>query len=478
MTRRFSLGDAADRKVVVFEIQGRSLAVTRVRPDGSSDRRARELPSEAAAAAAADKLAAELLAHGYREHAARQSRPAARPAPRPTAVPSAPEPDPRGLFDDLETVEASSAPLPRLAPAPPASDSGAAVKKKKKTGKKKRKAARNPDALDKRVLVAVAAVGLLIIGGAGYMAYDMFLKPASIVGIWKGSMVEHEIGHSLTHTAYSLTLDAAKTASMTINEQNLGAGGYHVKGDRLTLKFKDEDGREFERRYKFKLGRAVLSLIDPDSNTLLVDLVRQFHEPESAAASKAKAAADAKDLADDGDRIADPVADKALASVELSAKDGAFRLRHPPGWEAKTGGKADNTYSYILLDKGAAKITVYADVTGSLVSGSDSTNPGDFEEGSPFAPVQKAHEHYVKTGVGELDGYREAAPGVFKDSGFGEGRIAVFTASAGLFGGKYKGYHATVLNRDRRISVLAYGPAEDFPKLRATYLAVCRSLSP
>ena len=35
-----------------------------------------------------------------------------------------------------------------------------------------------------------------------------------------------------------------------------------------------------------------------------------------------------------------------------------------------------------------------------------------------------------------------------------------------------------MMNRDRRISVLAYGPAEDFPKLRATYLAVCRSLSP
>jgi hypothetical protein len=288
-------------------------------------------------------------------------------------------------------------------------------------------------------------------------------------------MVEHEIGQSLTYTAYSLTLDAAKRATMAIDASAM-SGTYSVKGNKLLFKFKDEDGHEVDREYRFKLDRATLALIDADSGKLLVDLVRQFRQPDPVGEKKEKAAA-AKDLVDVGDRPADPEADKALASVEFGAKDGAFKLRHPPGWTAQTGGRPDNTYSYINLEKDPFKIVVYADVTGSLISGSDSSNPSDFEEGSEFAPVQKAHEHFAKTGTDELGDYQEGKPEVFKDSALGEGRISVFTASAGLFGGKLKGYHVTTLTRNRRVSVLAYGPEEDFAKMRPTYLAVSRSLA-
>ena len=120
---------------------------------------------------------------------------------------------------------------------------------------------------------------------------------------------------------------------------------------------------------------------------------------------------------------------------------------------------------------------MYADITGALVSGADSANPGDVPEGSEFAPVQKAHEHYAKSAGDDLSGYQESKPEVFKDFGFGEGRLSVFTASAGMFGGKLKGYHVTGLTRDRRISLLAYGPEADFAKLRPTFLAVARSLA-
>lgn len=486
--RRFSLGDAVDRKVVVIDVQGKTLSVVRMKPDGSSTRQEQALPSEAAAKAAAEKVVRELTSRGYIEHVVRASRPkavAVAPTGGPKSRQSAPpkaareEPAAPNLFDDLELseVESSSAPLARLAPLPAAAEEPAAPKKKKKAGKKKRANAGNPDALDKRVVAIVAAVGLLLLGGAGYMMYDAFLKPPSIVGIWKGSMVEHEIGRSLTYTAYALTLDAEKHATMSVGEGSPLSGTYKVKGNRLVLNLKDEDGDGVDREYKIGLGRAALSLTDPASGKLLVDLVRQFEQPASpVASSKAKAAA-AKALVDDGDRTVNPDADKALASVELGAKDGAFRLRHPPGWTTQTGGKADNTYSYILLDKGSAKITVYADITGALISGADSANPGDFPEGSDFAPVHKAHEHYAKSAGEDLSGYRESKPEVFKDFGFGEGRLSVFTASAGMFGGKLKGYHVTALTRDRRISLLAYGPEADFAKLRPTFLAVARSLA-
>jgi len=475
--RRFSLGEAVDRKVVVVEVKGTTLAVVRMKPDGSSAKQEQTLPSEAAARAAADKVAAELLGRGFVEHGRASAAPVAKA--RSTAhtsaasKPAAPTATP-GLFDDLEPVEASAPPLARLAPLPASDESPARAKKKPGAKKKKKKGPKDPDALDRRVLAAVAAVVLALVGGVGYMAYDLLLKPASILGVWKGSMVEHEIGRSLTHTSYSLTLDEARRATMAVDDSGPLSGTYVVKGDRLLLSLKDEDGEAVDREFRFKVDSATLGLIDPGSGKLLVDLVRQFKQPAAASRSKAESA---KDLADVGDLKFDPEADKALASVELGAKDGAFRLRHPAGWAAETGGRPDNTYSHITLTKDPYRIAAYADVTGSLISGSDSADMSSIPEGSEFAPVHKAHEHFAKTGTDDLGDYQEGKPEVFKDSSLGEGRISVFTASAGLFGGKLKGYHATVLVRDRRISVLAYGPDGDFARMRPTYLAVCRSLS-
>ena len=60
----------------------------------------------------------------------------------------------------------------------------------------------------------------------------------------------------------------------------------------------------------------------------------------------------------------------------------------------------------------------------------------------------------------------------------GEGRLSTFTAnSGGLFGSKLRGYHATLLSRDRRVSILCHCPEKEFPKYKATFLAVCRSFT-
>lgn len=497
--RRFSVGDALDRKVVVLEVKGKTLTVLRLSPDGSPDRQEKTLATEAAAQTVADRLARELLAKGYTEHgivagkdrpppAAATSRRSNSPAAKSTNSTPGPAPrradaPPADLFDDLElprerddhddgTDEGTVAPFPRRPV-----DSVKLSPTKSKAGKaRKKKAARDPDALDKRVIAAAAVFGLLLLGGAGYMLYDAFLKPASIIGVWKGSMVEHEIGESLTHTAYSLTLDEARNASLSINDSGTATGGYSVQGNRLLLNLKDAEGDEAQVEYQIKLDRASLSLIDPRSGKLLVDLVRQFKQPSVSGEAKAKAKASTELVDVDVSKV-DAEADKALASIEMGAKDGAFRLRHPSGWAPQTGGRPDNTYSYIHLERGDAKISVYADVTGALISGADSANPGDYPEGSDFAPVHKGHEHYAKTGVEEFSGYQEGAPVVFKDSGMGEGRISVFTASEGLFGGKLKGYHVTTMTRDRRVTIMAYGPEQDFAKLRPTFLAVSRSLS-
>jgi hypothetical protein len=69
-------------------------------------------------------------------------------------------------------------------------------------------------------------------------------------------------------------------------------------------------------------------------------------------------------------------------------------------------------------------------------------------------------------------------PTLFKGSRLGEGRLATFTASGGgLFGSKLRGYRVTLLTNDRRVTVLCHAPVAEFPKLKPTFLAVCRSLA-
>ena len=173
---------------------------------------------------------------------------------------------------------------------------------------------------------------------------------------------------------------------------------------------------------------------------------------------------------------ADPAADARLASVEFSPKDAAFKLKHPPGWQVETGARPDNTYSWGRFTGGSAKIQVFADVQGSLMSGSDSAQPQ--EKGSPLAPVQRAHEDYKRKAAEEYTDYRETEPALFEGSGLGEGRFSLFTASAGgLFGGKTRGLRVTLLTNDRRVTLLCECPGKEFDALRPTLLAVCRSVA-
>ncbi len=131
--RRFMLGAASEQKVVTIGSNGSRLTVLKLMPDGSTNRREQELPSEAAAKSAGEKLAQELLARGYveqRSDAAKSTKPAkpvAKPAQRSLDV----EDDPGPLYDLTE--EATDAPklvLPRVALA--AESAKPAPKKKKK----------------------------------------------------------------------------------------------------------------------------------------------------------------------------------------------------------------------------------------------------------------------------------------------------------------------------------------------------------
>jgi hypothetical protein len=307
------------------------------------------------------------------------------------------------------------------------------------------------------------------------MAYDTFFKPPTIIGVWKGSRLDFEIGKPIIHTQYGLVLDDKKNASLTLGGDYTTKGTYAVKGNRLKLTFKDDDGEKSVQEYKISLGMTTMDLLDPSSGKKVVELIRQSAQPTSGTAPPP---APAKELAAGGaDVPADKAADLRLASVEFSPKDGAFKLRYPKGWDTETGSRPDNTYSWGRFTNGSAKIQAFADVQGSLMSGSDSARQPQ-EEGSPLAPVQTAHDLYKRTVAEEYSDFKESAATLFKGSSLGEGRIAAFTASGGgVFGAKLSGYRVTLLTNNRRVTLLCECPAADFAKLKPTFLAVCRSVS-
>jgi hypothetical protein len=477
--RRFSLGSMTDRRVVVIELDGARMSVIQHKLDGSTKRTERELGSEAEARSASEQVALELVSRGYVEHLDRTSKPDSPDSPVARPVASSRQRDddnPVYLLEEPEEPAAYLAPVTlRVAPAPsmePETETEP-KKKKKKGGKKKKREAEN-DALDKRVLAGLVGVGALIVGLLGFVVYDAFIKPPSIVGTWRGSMIEFEIGHPIIHTQYDLILDEQKRASMTLQEKYTSIGTYSVKGKRLTLTFKDDDGESSERVYKISLGRSTLDLMDPETGKLQVQLIRFLEKP--VVEGKKTPLGVPKDLATGDVNKIDEDADARLASVEYRPKDNAFKLRHPQGWRPDTGSRPDNTYSWATFSQDSAKISVHADIKGSLMSGSDSAR--EHEEGSETAPVHIAHELYKKTAAEEFADFNESTPVVFKGAPLGEGRISLFTASGeGLFGSKLRGYHVTLLTKDRRVTILCYSPEKEFANLKPTFLAVCRSLS-
>jgi hypothetical protein len=472
--RRFTLGSATSRKIVVIELNGASMSVVQMMEDGSSKRQQKELRSEDEARSASERLAHELISRGYVEQGVGGSRPArpngsSKPVAKARAVEEVNSYD---ILEDIEPPVAVAAPvLTRLATAPPAEP----APKKKPAGKKKKKKkkADGGDGLDKRVLAGIGAAAFVFFAFIGYIVYDIALKPPSIVGTWRGSLLEFETGGPIIHTRYDLILDEKKRASLTIQEKYTETGTYTFKNNRLKLALKNDDGVSSDREYKVSMNNTTLELLDPQTGKVEAELIRTREAP--TVGGKAEPELPTPELAGDAGKV-DKAADLRLAAVEFSPKDNAFKLRHPKGWEADTGSRPDNTYSWAKFTQDSATIQVYADVVGSLISGSDVSR--DYPEGSEFAPVHRAHEHYKKAASEEFSDYKESTPGVFKDSGMVEGRISTFSASSGgLFGSKLRGYHVTLLSRDRRVTILCHCPEKEFPKYKATFQAVCRSFT-
>ncbi len=481
--RHFTQGSGPSRKFVVVEVRGAALQVVKGKADGTTRRTERELASEAEARSASNRMAAELVARGFLEQVSDSSvvvpsRPSA--VARPPKVMARVSGEDDGF--DLNAPAAASdgdavvgaAHLPRMSGLPsvnPAAEAWPKPKTKKVGARKKRKRAADGARLDQRVIALFVAVGMACVALVGYLGYDVFFKPPTIIGFWEGSRTEHEVGKFLTHTEYRLILDAQRNAAMTLQGKFTSTGTYDLQGNQLKLTFKDEDGEVSETRYQVALGRSTLDLFDPTSGNKVVELLRFRAKPAAVALAKPPEAPK-----DQGDaRAANPAAEAPGTAADFLSKDGAFRLRRPVSWEVESGSRPDNTYSWARFTRDSAKVQVFADIAGSLMAGS---NQSRHPEGSELAPVHAAHELYAKQAAEDHGDYQESAPALFKGSTLGEGRVATFTASGGsLLGAKLRGIRVTFLTNDRRITVLCEAPADEFDNAKPTFLALARSLA-
>ena len=251
--RTFVLGSGQDRKFVHIEIQGQRMAVIQGKADGSTKRSEKELASEAEAISASQIMARELLARGYVEQKlcwqeSRKERQQTSQSAKAKPVVSEPDEPEGGLYALDEEVEEAAPVLPRMAVGQAAGTSESGEKPKKSGAKKKKKKKKKTSEggsefeLDKRVVGGVIAAVLAMVAFGGFLAYEAFLKPPTIVGSWQGSRVEFETGGPMSFIQMSLVLDGQNRAAMTIQGSEPSVGSYRVEGDKLKLAFKDEEG--------------------------------------------------------------------------------------------------------------------------------------------------------------------------------------------------------------------------------------------
>ena len=155
--------------------------------------------------------------------------------------------------------------------------------------------------------------------------------------------------------------------------------------------------------------------------------------------------------------------------TQFESKDKQVKFEYPEGWEVTASG-GQGLLSHSVFKQGAAKIDVGCDLAGSLFAG-----PAGPRDPNQEPPVVRIHEMGLKTMKEDMSGYEEQ-PAQPIQAKVGEGRIAEFTA-AGSFGGKIRGYRATALTRDRRVTVICTCPEKDWETLKPAFTRVISSLS-
>ena len=156
-----------------------------------------------------------------------------------------------------------------------------------------------------------------------------------------------------------------------------------------------------------------------------------------------------------------------------NAKDGTFRIEYPADWTADGGGK--QSIQWARFQKGSAEIYVnvkfsdsaMGDIMGAGGGGiMDIGGAMGIEDQDLPSPVAAMHASKKDEVAAEYSNYSEGDAIPIRPM-LGDGRKSEFSASKAF--GTIKGYRATILNKDRGITVLCTCAESDWPTLQPAY---------
>lgn len=156
-------------------------------------------------------------------------------------------------------------------------------------------------------------------------------------------------------------------------------------------------------------------------------------------------------------------------SYSSTDKFSTFRCEFPQGWESRGGGRNN---AHARFSHGSAVIQVQTDVLGSILG--DIGGPSSANLPPEFEPVARVHEVGRKAVADEFDQYEEVGDTIVVDCGLGPCRKSEFTAAT-TFGGRIHGVRATILTKDRRVTVVCQSPEQDWPNLETAFDRVIAS---
>jgi len=160
-----------------------------------------------------------------------------------------------------------------------------------------------------------------------------------------------------------------------------------------------------------------------------------------------------------------------VSFTKIGSPDKQFQIEHPNDWQVTTtGGKG--TLSHCIFEAGAARIDVSSDLLGALMAGPQV--PSNDPNVEPA--VARIHALGMEKFAEGFSNYEEQEAKPVRTM-FGEGRISEFTATGSL-GRKLRGYRATVLSRDRRITTMCSCPVSEWETLKPAFDKVIGSLQP
>jgi hypothetical protein len=173
-----------------------------------------------------------------------------------------------------------------------------------------------------------------------------------------------------------------------------------------------------------------------------------------------------------------PAADAGpIKFVQHRNNDGGIVFDYPEGWEVASGGGTGGVPPWGVFTKGDVEVDIRGDSKGGpladmLRAGDDGDN--DVPE---LSPVAKLHDtmREIKYEF-EFDDYQEEKGGLYQ-TGYGEGWLAEFTASGGLFGGKIRGYRLTFISIPHQINVICKCKEGNFDANKELFHHVMKSLS-